>query len=194
MCFVKIEELIKNDIPLDRFEYSGLDDELVNTYSSFESKFKELFKAYSAVHNLQNCFFYIHNSDSCNAAAIAHKGFNIIRINNGYPILIKDKFRLELFEKIIGVALVNEELIANAYLDLYQNQDFKFDIFMLNCSIAFTFHHEFRHLLQFNNSHSAKKFNYSENLDKDKFEIMKHAWEFDADRIASFEIIKYVFS
>jgi len=35
---------------------------------------------------------------------------------------------------------------------------------------------------------------YSENLDKNGFSLKKHAREFDADRMASFEVLKYTFS
>ena len=64
---------------------------------------------------------------------------------------------------------------------------------MLDCSIHYTFSHEFRHILQFNSSKISTDFNYSENLDTTNFDIKKHAWEFDADRMAAYEVLKYVF-
>ena len=65
---------------------------------------------------------------------------------------------------------------------------------MLNCSIEYTFAHEFQHILQFNSSKISKNVLYSENLDKNDFNLKKHSWEFDADRMASYEVLKYAFS
>jgi hypothetical protein len=107
---------------------------------------------------------------------------------------MKNKYDDKYFSNIIHIAFINEESISNAYCDIYEDQDFKFNEFVLNCSIYYTFSHEFQHILQFNSSKITKNFLYSENLDKGSFSLKKHAWEFDADRMASFEVLKYAFS
>lgn len=95
---------------------------------------------------------------------------------------------------IICIGFINEKSISDAYVDLHEDQNFKFNEFMLNCSIQYTFSHEFQHILQFNSSQKCQNFLYSENLDKSAFNLKKHAWEFDADRMASYEVLKYTFS
>lgn len=194
MCFVTNDDLIKDGIKLDIFSYYELPQDLINIYSSYETKFKKLFKDYSEVHDLKKCHFYIKNSITCNAAATTQNGFNIIFITNGFPILMQRKFKDDFFNRIVLAGLVNDTPISDAYVDLYEDRDFNIANFILECSIQFTFHHEFRHILQFNSSHSSKSFSYSENLEKDKFSLIRHAQEFDADRIAAFEVLKYIFS
>jgi hypothetical protein len=64
---------------------------------------------------------------------------------------------------------------------------------MLDCSIQFTFSHEFQHILQLNSTQIKSNYEFNENLDSSDFDIRKHAWEYDADRFASFEVLKYIF-
>ena len=45
---------------------------------------------------------------------------------------------------------------------------------MLDCSIHFTFSHEFQHILQLNSSKIAHGFRYSENLDTANFNLTNH--------------------
>jgi hypothetical protein len=54
--------------------------------------------------------------------------------------------------------------------------------------MTFTFHHEFRHLIQ----SDGKEFEFSENTLKN-FDFNKHLHEFDADRIGSRMVMDYVF-
>jgi len=186
--------LITNGIINDVFDYQGLDHDIVDTYNYFENKFQKLLSNYADIYNLDNCFFYIKNSNSCNAFASKTQNYNIIGITNAYPILMKNKFDKIYFSNIIHIAFINEKSISDAYADLYADPTFQFNDFMLDCSIQYTFSHEFRHILQFNSSKISNDFNYSENLDTKKFNIKNHAWEFDADRMASYEVLKYVFS
>lgn len=194
MRFVTNEDLIKNGIILDTFSYRDLSHDLIKIYSSYESKFKKLFKVYSEVHNLKKCHFYIKNFDRCNAAATYKNGFNIICITNGFPIIMERKFNDDFFKNIILVGIVNQTPISDAYADLYKDSTFNIANFMLECSIQFIFHHEFRHILQFNSLRLSADLSYSENLEKDEFSLVRHAREFDADRIAAFEVLKYIFS
>lgn len=187
------EFLVKNRIIGDIFEYQDLDPEKVEIYAYFQKRFKSLFKSYAKVHNLGNYFFYLKNNISCNAFASRIKGRNIIGITNGYPILMTNKFDEKFFSKVFTVALINGKYTSDAYCELYEEPGFKFNLFMLECSIRFTFGHEFRHILQFKHSKTKNNFSYSENLDTGSFDITRHVWEFDADRIASFEVLKYIF-
>jgi len=186
--------LIENGIKGRIFDYKGLEENLVNTYSYFEKKFQMLVKDYAEAYNLNNCFFYIKDSNSCNAFASKIQEYNIIGITNAYPILMKNKFDEKFFSNIIYIAFINEKPISDAYAELYEDPTFQFNDFMLDCSIQYTFSHEFRHILQFNSSKTFTDFNYSENLDTTSFNMKKHAWEFDADRMAAYEVLKYVFS
>lgn len=188
------DDLIKSGIIKDVFEYQDIDSEKVKTYAYFENKFQSLFRGHANAFGLTNFFFYIKNGDFCNAFASKINGSNVIGITNGYPIFMESKFNERYFSKILIVALINKKSISEAYCDLAEDPNFKFNEFMLNCSIEFTFGHEFQHILQFNSSEITHDFSYSENFDATKFDIKKHAWEFDADRMASFQVLKYIFS
>lgn len=194
MSLVKNELLIKKRIIDDVFDYDGLDPDRVKIYSYFDNRFRSLFTSYASVYDLNNCAFYINNDTFCNAFAQKTNGYNIIGITIGYPILMESKFDQRYFSKVFLVALLNEASISEAYCNLYEDDEFQFNEFMLNCSIQYTFSHEFRHILQLNSSQIASNFKHRENLSRTKFSLKNHAWEFDADRIASFEVLKYIFS
>lgn len=177
------------------FDYQGLEADLIITYKYFEEKFKNLYQFYADIFCLNNCVFYIREDYyRCNAFAGRSEDYNIIGITNAYPVLMKDKFDDKYFSNIICIGFINEKSISDAYVDLHEDQNFKFNEFMLNCSIQYTFSHEFQHILQFNSSQKCQNFLYSENLDKSAFNLKNHAWEFDADRMASYEVLKYTFS
>ncbi|MCK4261018.1 MAG: hypothetical protein KAX49_18730 [Halanaerobiales bacterium] len=194
MSFVRKELLIKHKVIEDAFDYQGFDPKISKIYAYFENSFQKLFDDYASVFNINDCCFYIKNDVRCNAFASKKKGYNIIGITNGYPILLKNKFRKEYFENILLAALINEKPLSEAYCDLYEDSDFDFSEFLLKCSIKFTFNHEFQHILQFN---SIRKNNNNyllhENLEMSEFNMKKHIWEYDADRIACYEVLKYVF-
>ncbi|WP_088890673.1 hypothetical protein [Leptolyngbya ohadii] len=186
---------IKKGIIKSAFDYQELDSNLIEVYEYFEEKFKNLYQSYAGIFCLDNCIFYISEDYyRCNAFAGIVQNHNIIGITNGYPILMKDRFDEKYFSNIVCIGFINEKIISDAYCDLYEDQNFKFDEFMLNCSIQYTFRHEFQHILQFNSSRLLKNSLCSENLDKSGFSLRKHAWEFDADRMACYEVLKYTFS
>ncbi|WP_148763998.1 hypothetical protein [Dolichospermum sp. UHCC 0315A] len=182
-----IKEILIEKGIIQVFDYQELDTELIDTYQYFEKKFQELYQLSADVFHLDNCFFYISNSYKCNAFAGIIENHNIIGITNGYPVLIKDKFNDKFFSNSLCIAFINEKSISDAYCDLHEDQNFKFNEFVLNCSIEYTFAHEFQHILQFNSSKISKDILYSENLDKNDFNLKKHSWEFDADRMASYQ-------
>lgn len=196
MRLVKHRELRDRGIILEEeFSLQGISEDLARIYLSYETRFQNLFRRYAEINGLNNICFFIIDSNSCNASATNREGFNIISITNGFPILIENSFKEEFFTRLVLVGLINNQSTSEAYADLYQNPHLSIKTFMLECSVRFTFFHEFRHILQFNSLKSPSKGgSYSEHLDKSKFSLTRHAREFDADRIASFEVLKYVFS
>lgn len=194
MSSVRKELLITDKVIEDVFDYQDFDPEISKIYSHFENSFQKLFDDYANLFNINNYCFYIKNDIRCNAFASNKKGYNIIGITNGYPILLKNKFSKEYFEYILLAGLLNEEPLSEAYYELYEDSNFDFNEFILECSIKFTFNHEFQHILQFNSvSKNNDSYLLHENLDITGFDMKKHVWEYDADRNASYEVLKYVF-
>ncbi len=196
MSFVKQELLVKYKVIEDVFEYRDIDSsEILEIYSYFDNTFQELFESYASLFNIKDCCFYIKSDDTCNAFASKRKGYNILGITNGYPILLKRIFDKKYFRSILLAGIINEKTVSEAYCDLYEDSDFDFSKFILDCSIRFTFNHEFEHILQLNyNSFINKDCLLHENVDMNEFDLKKHVWEFDADRMASYEVLKYEFS
>lgn len=195
MSYVKKELLVKHKVIEDVFDYQGIDPEISYVYEYFENSFRNLFDNYASIFNINDYCFYIKNNDKCNAFASKKKGYNIIGITNGYPILLKRKFDKKYFKNILLAGILKEKTLFEAYCDLEEDSDFDFSKFILDCSIKFTFNHEFQHILQFNcDTHNGENYLLHENLEITGFDFKKHVWEFDADRMASFEVLKYVFS
>ena len=197
MSYVKPELLVKYNVIENIFDYRDFDLDLETSelYSNFGNTFQNLFEEYASLYNIKDCCFYIKSDDTCNAFAAKRKGYNIIGITNGYPILLKRIFDKKYFKSTILAGILNEKNISEAYCDLYEDSNFDLSKFILDCSIRFTFNHEFEHILQFNsNSFINEDCFLHENVDMNEFDQKKHIWEFDADRMASFEVLKYVFS
>src|SRR5689334_6975836 len=134
---------IKKGMIKSAFDYQELDTDLVIIYKYFEEKFKDLFQLYADAFHLNNCIFYISEDYyRCNAFAGRIENHNIIGITNGYPIVMKDKFDEKYFSNIACIGFINKKSFSDAYCDLHEDQSFKFDEFMLNCSIHYTFRHE----------------------------------------------------
>lgn len=179
----------------DRFYYQDLDESRSEIYSYYDKRFKKLYCEYAELFNIKDISFYIKDNDICNAYATQDQNLNIIAISNGYPIIINEKLKKENFDKIIMAGIINDRKLSEAYVSLEQDLNFSFYEFILDCSIQFTFSHEFQHILQFNHEDNFKvNFTFQENLQKDAFNLRRHIWEFDADRMASFEVLKFAFS
>lgn len=190
------ELLAKHNVIKNVFNYQeyDLDEETLKIYSYFENEFVSLYESYSDLYNIKDCCFFIKNNNTCNAFASKRKGYNIIGITSGYPILLSKKMDKKHFNSIVLAGIYNDEPMQEAYIDLYQDENFDFEKFFIDCSIKFTFRHEFQHIIQFNSSKFGQNIVlFQENLVKDDFDIKRHVWEYDADRIASFDILKYVF-
>lgn len=195
MSFVKKELLIKYKVIESVFNYQYIDPEIAEIYEYFENSFQKLFNDYASIYNINDYCFYIKSNDKCNAFASKRKGYNIIGITNGYPILLTKYLENKYFKNILLIAIINDEKVSKAYYDLEKDMNFNFSKFILDCSIKFTFNHEFQHILQFSYD-TNKGHNYlrHENLEITGFDLKNHAWEFDADRMASYEVLKYVVS
>jgi len=184
--------LVKYGIIEEPFDYSFLDEELIEIYESFNKKFEKLYKRKAEQYNLKDCHFIIENSIYSNAFARSKRGYNIIGITQGYIKTMTDIFDKKNFEKLLFIALKSDARTSNSYAELYEMENFEFHTFMFNCSIQFTFGHEFQHILQLNSDRVATKTELNENLTNVKFDLNRHAWEFDADRFGSFEVLKYI--
>ena len=197
VVFIEKEHLSKHNVIDKVFLYEDLvlDERTENIYKYFENEFIELYRLSAEVFSIEEYSFYIKEGFECNAFAKHKKGYNIIGVTNSYPVLLSDKFDSKYFENIIFNSLINNENIGLAYIDLCNDKNFDFGKFMLDCSIQFTFGHEFRHIKQFNNSKIKKESYYlQENAVQSDFNIKRHAWEFDADRGGCYTVLKYVFS
>lgn len=195
VVYIDKEHLKKFNIIQDVFDYLDLelDSETKAVYEYFEKKFIEHYKLSADVFNINEHNFYMRDSYQCNAFAASIKGYNIIGITNSYPILMSKKFDSKYFESIVFNFLINKESIGLAYVDLCKTDKFDFGKFMMDCSINFTFGHEFRHIKQFNSAKIRKESYYlQENMMLSDFDMRKHAWEFDADISGSYDVLKYV--
>lgn len=187
------DHLFKHQLIEDPFDYHILaDDTLVNRYAFFDRTFQALYNRKAEQYKLKDCHFYLKNDRSYNAFASCKKGYNLIGITNGY-VQIQDIFDVKKTSDFLFIALKNEMDISEAYANLWMEDLFNVHTFMVDCSIQFTFGHEFQHILQFNSSKIKKEQSCHENLVLSKFDILHHVREYDADRFASFEVLKYVF-
>ncbi|MGG0419648.1 hypothetical protein ABEY52_26830 [Priestia aryabhattai] len=196
MNFVSKELLKKQNIIKGFFDYReyAVNEEQFQIYSYFESSFLDLYGDYADLFNIKNCCFYIKDDPRCNAFAIKEEGYNIIGITNGYAINISKMMDKKHFESIVLAGINDDKLLKEAYIDLHHDKEFDFSKFFIDCSIKFTFNHEFQHIMQYNSSKFGKNnFHFQENYKKCDFDIQRHVREFDADRMGSFELLKYVF-
>lgn len=188
----QIQELISKGIIEEPFDYSFLDNDLKSRYDFFSETFQKLYLDKAELFKIQNPCFIIKNAIECNAFAKNEMGYNIIGITQGYVKFMTDTFNQDKFKNILFIALKADQTISNAYALLYEIEDFDFNMFMFNCSIQFTFGHEFQHILQLNSHNFNSESIFNENWNKSKFDINRHAWEFDADRFGSFDTLKYI--
>ena len=197
MSLEDIHKLAKYKIIDAPFDYQDLDNELISKYKYFENEFKGLYLGKSNQYKLKDCFFYIKNDFSCNAFARNKRGYNVMGITCGYAIQMLEAFDEKYFSSVSMLRLsllnLNDVNIAGGYADLHEIRNFRVNKFMLDCSIQFTFGHEFQHMLQFNSSKIIVDNYRSENLDISEFDIRRHAWELDADWFAMWEVLKYIF-
>lgn len=184
--------IIKHDLKVLNTE--GYNEDIIKVYDKFQRKFEGLIKLYSSVFDIKPPMFYIKESLTCNAFAQRLDGQNIIGINQGYPILMSCKFTEELFSKILFAAFINEKEVSDAFAELYESKDFQFSEYMLDCSIQFTFHHEFRHVRQFDALRNNNNLFFSENFSVREFDFRKHIWEYDADKSAAHQVLLFAFS
>lgn len=188
------DNLIKHSVIKDVFKYSGLETEYIDRYTYFENTFNTLFEGYASAFKLKGCLFYIENDSRCNAFARRIEGYNIIGITSGYVVCLDKLFERDYHKQILLLALKNNVVTSEAYCDLIQRPEFNLNKFTLDCSINFTFGHEFRHILQTNTENILSDFNFSEIINASTYNLKNHVWEFDADRLASFQVIRHIFN
>lgn len=186
-------ELIRS-LSLNALNIDDYEGEEFNTYKYFEQEFERLLEINSEIYKMDSVLFYIKNSVKCNAFARKIGCHNVIGITQGYPILIGDKFKENLFKNVIFAAFFNNKEVSDGFAALYENKDFSFGKYMLDCSIQFTFYHEFRHLRQFNAFDSQQDIYLNENLSTRPFDLNKHILEYDADKSAANDIVRYASS
>jgi len=184
-----IEELGLNTLNIN--EYEGKNFEV---YKYFESEFEKLISTNAELYGIEPVIFYIDNSTICNAFATKRNGYNIMGITKGYPILFGDKFKEDFFDSLIFAAFLNNGNVSDGFASLYKNENFSFSKFMLDCSIHFTFYHEFRHLLQFNVIKDKTDNHLAENCFERPFDLKKHILEYDADKSAANKVVLYAAS
>lgn len=179
---------------LDVLDTTGFDSELSRIYNYFQQEFKSLLNWSVEFHQMKPVVFYIKNSLSCNAFAQRIVGQNIMGITQGYPILMNTKFSDQFFRKILFAAFYNDKDVSDGFAELYGSDDFKFSQYLLDCSIRFTFYHEFRHLRQFDVRHSQEDIFLSENFSTRDFDLDKHILEYDADKSAAHQVVLFAVS
>lgn len=167
----------------DAFNYKTdcFDKSTIEVYKKIEEIFNSLLNKYSNLYDVENCSFYYDNKRYCYSAAInLNDKENIIKLSCAYPHLMFQKLYLKnnLEKKGIIKDLYKELLVDN----------FDFKEFFLQCSVRFTFFHEFRHLMQFENKSNI----YSQIRDFE-FSFEKHIFEVDADLFSIRYILDYVF-
>lgn len=163
------------------FKTDCFDNDLILVYEKIENIFKDLLNKYSKLYNIENSVFYYDNLRYCSSSATnIGNSLNIIKLSCAYPILMNNKL------------FVKNDLEINPTLnELYSellNDNFDFKDFFLQSSVRFTFFHELRHLIQFENKSNI----FSEKLDEG-FSLERHIFEFDADLFAMRYILDYVF-
>jgi hypothetical protein len=191
---VKNKSEIIYKLRLNALKINDYDGEQFETLKYFEQEFEQLLSFNTKVYDIGPVLFYIKNSVVCNAFAGKVSGYNVMGITQGYPILIGDKFKEDLFESVIFAAFFNNGEVSDGFASLYENKEFSFGKYMLDCSIRFTFYHEFRHLRQFNAISTEEGSYLNENLSKRPFDLEKHILEYDADKSAANGVVQYASS
>jgi hypothetical protein len=187
MSFLYKEFLEENNMkPLDLKE---VDEGLIETYRYFQEQFESLFSRHAQARKIEN--YIIKTGYRCNAFASKIKDHYVIGITEAYPIILKDMLDACFFETIAFIGLINDIHVSDSFAELSNDSNFRYEKFMLDCSIRFTFGHEFRHIRQFNACQELSNQYLNENMGNDGFSMKKHAWEFDADRAATFEVLKF---
>lgn len=196
MGLIDTDLLVKHKIINNIFDYKNyaIDENLIKTYKYFEDSFNALLESYSDVFSIKDCSFHMSNSSTCNAYASRIKGYSLIEITNAYPVILSKKFDKIHLEKTFLVALSHDKTMSDAFATLLDNKDFDISKFFIDCSIKFTFSHEFRHILQFKHDQKNNSYSLNENCTSGEFDIRKHIWEYDADRYACYEVLKHAFS
>lgn len=171
-----IKVIDQNDV----FHLDGLPTENIKIYEDFYKFFYKLLEKYSIKHQLKPIYFYIDSRTLCSASAAFSRETYFMKISCAYPIMILDKFN--------RFSIYDNKILSSKYNSLLNINEFNANSFLIESSMTFTFHHEFRHLIQCD----GKEFEFTENT-INGFDFNRHLYEFDADRIGSRMVMDYVF-
>lgn len=188
------KKLVKHKVIEDGFNHDGLDEDISKKYIYFEKIFNDEYEGYASAFKLSDCLFYINNYRYCNAFARRLKGYNVIGITCSYVMCMENFFDRNVYEQIYFLSSKDGANISKAYSELLEMPNFSFNQYILNCSIHFTFGHEFRHILQFNTQNRNEKYYLNENINSSTFKLQNHVWEYDADRYGAWHVLKYIFN
>lgn len=170
-----------NTTEIYNFKTECFDENLVQVYEKIEKIFKDLLNKYAEIYGIENSVFYFDNLRYCSSSATnIGNSLNVIKLSCAYPILMYEK----LFVKN---ELESNQIISKLYFELL-NDNFDLKGFFLESSVRFTFFHELRHLIQFENKNNI----FSEKPEME-FSLDRHIYEFDADLFAMRYILDYVF-
>lgn len=180
---IKLKELLETQI-IDQSEVCNLSSLIdIKIYEELYDFFYTKISEMSEKHKISPVYFYIDNKNYCSAKSTFTDNIYIINVSQAYVQLYHD------------ILLKNNNLFSSSALQrLHGNlckapNEFNLNIFFLHSSWTFTFYHEFRHLLQSN----GEKFNFSESNDSGTFNLTRHVYEFDADRIGIRHVLDYAF-
>lgn len=172
----KIDQLDTSDI----FQNENPDN--YNLYEEFYQYFKNEVEINSAKYKISPIFFYIDNKRNCGASASFYNGNYFIKISSGYV-----KYMDLMLRKNIDI--FQNEHLSNIYHSIKLEKNLNIQEFILESSLKFTFHHEFRHLHQCN----GETFKFTENQSENKFSFERHLFEYDADLIGAWFVMDFAF-
>lgn len=156
-------------------------EKIINIFSKTENLFKSLYDDYASKYNIKNYYFHFDNNRYCSSSATnIDDSLNIIKVSCAYPLLMHNK----LYESNLS----QNKVIQNLYNSLILDKGFNFNDFFLECSIRFTFFHEFRHILQFENKSNLLSENVSNGFSQER-----HLYEIDADLFAIRYVLDFVY-
>lgn len=162
-------------------------DILDYSQSPLENIFEQLFlfcldniERFSLNFEITPSFFFFRNTFDINAGAGYHNNSYIIFITQGLIVKLNEKLgRKQNFiwkSKLIEIQKLDSELTDNLGHLMFQ------------CSMIFTFYHEFAHIVQ----QKKEPFSLNENSETSEFSFERHVYEYDADMNGAIFVSMYI--
>ena len=153
--------------PTDIFDYEN------STYKNiFQSAFKALIGDlvyYSKQFRVEPTYLFFRNTFEINAGALNRNNCSLIYISNAFVV--------KLYDKLVKDRKFIEESSLHEYINIQNKHPHNLNYLMFQCSIIFTFYHEFAHVVQ----QKKNDYNFNENILNTKFDFERHILEYDAD-------------